>query len=105
MGFMALAYMVMAVAAAAGVFQLAKAGWDKPMILNLPGAVFIFFAVISLSGWLMHDVFDGYMNMPAPDVPWYAWLAYMGIAVVWYLAMALLLAKWREKPDATTATK
>lgn len=96
MGILALGNMVIAVFVAVATYQLASAAWRMPMILNLPGAFFVFNLVISLTGWLLHDLFDGYMHMPAPDVPWYAWLAYLGMALIWYASMALLLAKWRE---------
>lgn len=100
MGILALGNMVLAVFVAVATYRLAGSVWRMPMILNLPGAFCMFNAVIALSGWLLHDLFDGYMHMPAPDVPWYAWLAYLGAALVWYAAMAFTLAKWRE--DSTT---
>lgn len=96
MGILALGNMVLAMFVSVVTFQLAKAIWRMPMILNLPGAFCMFNAVISLSGWLLHDLFDGYMHMSAPDVPWYYWLAYLGIALFWYAAMAYSLAKWRD---------
>lgn len=102
MGILALGNMVLAVLVAFATYRLANAAWRMPMLLNLPGAFCVFSAVIALSGWLLHDLFDGYMHMPAPDVPWYAWLAYLGTALFWYAVMAFTLAKWREG-SATTS--
>lgn len=103
MGFLALGCMLVAVIAAVMTFQIARSAWRMPTMLNLPGVFLVFSAVISLSGWLTHDLFEGFMHIPAPDVPWYSWLVYMGLAVLWYLSMTFLVAKWREAPESTSA--
>lgn len=71
MGFIAVIYMSMAVLAAVVVFRGARVACRMPAVLNVPGAFFVFAATISLTGWITHELFDGYMHMPSPDVPWY----------------------------------
>jgi len=99
MGLIAIGSMLLALIAAVLAFEAAKAFIRLPAVLNLPGAVFVFCALIQLSGWLTHDMFDGHLYMPAPDVPWYIWLFYAGLAILWYGAMAFILAKWREASE------
>ena len=89
MGFLVLGIVSVAVFVAYMVFQGVKAVWRMPTLLNLPGAFFVFTALVSLSGWLTHDLFDGYRHIPAPDVPWYHWMLYLGTALVWYSAWIL----------------
>lgn len=96
MGLIAIGSVLLAIMAAVLAFQAAKTFIRMPAVLNLPGAVCVFCAVIQLSGWLTHDIFDGHLYMPAPDIPWYSWLLYAGLAILWYGPMALILAKWRE---------
>lgn len=96
MGILALGNMLIALFAAVAIFQAAKAAFGMPAILNLPGAFSMFFAVISLSGWATHDLFDGYLHMPAPNVPWNYWLIYLSISIGWYAVMVWLLAQWRR---------
>jgi hypothetical protein len=104
MGFLALGNMLLAVIVASFAFQIAKAAWQMPSILNVPGAFLVFNSVITLSGWATHDLFDGYMHMSAPDVPWYGWLLYLGMALFWYFSMAFALMKWRENTTVTPDT-
>lgn len=101
MGILALLNMALALFAAVAIYQLASAAWRIPMLLNLPGAFAIFNATVSASGWLLHPLFDSYMHIPAPDVPWYAWLVYLGLALIWYSTIVFLLAKWRQGSETT----
>ncbi|MBN9424737.1 MAG: hypothetical protein BGO63_10460 [Candidatus Accumulibacter sp. 66-26] len=99
MGILALGNMLIAVVAAVWIFMAAKAVFRMPVVLNLPGASGMFFSAISLSGWITHDLFDGYMHMPAPDIPWFQWIIYFVISIAWYAAMAWLLTKWRRPTE------
>lgn len=105
MGFIVVIYMSIAILTAVVAFRGARIAWHMPAVLNVPGAFLVFAATISLAGWVSHELFDGYTHMPAPEVPWYSWLMYMGLAIFWYGSIALLLTKVREKFEPTPETK
>lgn len=75
MGFLALAYIWSAISIAFLVYKFVDAAWRIPVILNLPGAFFVFSSVIQFTGWLTIDMFASTTRMPSPDVPWYGWMA------------------------------
>jgi hypothetical protein len=95
MGFIALGAMVIGILVAVMTFQIASAIWRMPVFMNLLGAFFMFNSVISLAGWLLHDLFTINSHISLPDTPWFAWLAYLGMALLWYLPMAFFLVKLR----------
>ncbi|CAG0955306.1 hypothetical protein RHDC4_00348 [Rhodocyclaceae bacterium] len=99
-GLLALSFFVAAILAGMLVFQVVKAAFRLPTLLNWPGAICVGAAVIQLTGWLSHDLFAGLMLGPTPpDVPWYQWLEFLLFAVVWYAATISLLLMWRKGDD------
>ena len=106
----AMTSMLLSVLCAVGAFFAAKKWLGVPIWLNLPGALLAFLAAIGLTGWVNTavGVFDNQIGPPAPDIPWYTWLVYTGIAVAWYVMMGLLVRLWRQgsvKPQEDDACR
>jgi hypothetical protein len=95
MGLLSGGIMMVAFVVAAATYQWAKSTWRMPVIVNVPGALLAFNVIPTFFGWLLHDLFDGYVYMSAPEVPWYTSVGYLGLTLFWYLSMGLLLKKGR----------
>ncbi|MBP8275316.1 MAG: hypothetical protein KAX55_00285 [Propionivibrio sp.] len=90
--------MLVSIVCAVGVFFAAKKALRMPALLNVPGALLAFLTAIGLTGWInvASGVFDNQIGPPAPDIPWYTWMIYAAITMVWYVMMWLLVRLWRR---------
>lgn len=99
LGMLALGFMLLALVAGVLVFQFMKLFWQVPLLLNLPGALFTGFSVLQFTGWISYSIFVDRIGPPAPDVPWYQWLAFLALAATWYSAVIAVLIAWRKNID------
>lgn len=97
----AIVFMLTAVIVGVLVYKVMWGYIQMPTLLNLPGAILAGAAVISLSGWLSFDLWDS-RGIPAPNVPWYHWVLFAGMAIVWYGVCTAGIKAWRM--GAQTAT-
>lgn len=101
MGILVLLFLVFAVFGGVFTFQIMQAAFKLPVFLNVPGAFAIGSALFTFFGWLSisFGLFDSYANFrspPPPEVPWYTWLAYFAIGILWYVTIIAIRHRWRS---------
>ena len=83
------------------IFHTMKTLFNIPLILNLPGAFVFMGALFSFVVWVIDKIGVIKQSMtfaPEPltlNLPWYTWLLYLGLSVIYYATIVRLLFIWR----------
>lgn len=99
MGFVVLLFVIISVFSGIFTFLAMQTAYNLPAFLNLPGAFAVGMSLLELSYWLsnLFGVFDPYAYLAPPSIPWYVWLAYLALGILWYVTIITIRHRWESR--------